>query len=203
MKKIFLTLAAVFAFGFANAQDQEKESFAFKQGDMWAEGAFKISSFNNSSDVNAKTNDYAFTPKVGYMNSDKLGFGGFLNFSGAKFEDGHKTSSMGIGAFARYYFLTLGGNRAFNAYGELGLGYSKLKNNDEGASDSDAFNANINLGMNYFLTKNWAVVFTVANIVSYNNASPSEGDNTSDITVNINLFENPFATSQFGLLYRW
>ena len=211
MKRIILTVATVFAIGFANAQETstttttEKESYGMKKGDMWAEGAFKVISSKASSDPAGKTSDYSFTPKIGWMRDDKFGWGGYLNIYGTKFNNDDKNSKYGIGVFARWYGLSLGERKSFNAYTELGVGYTSETNNPAvGDSDTDGrINAHIDLGMNYFLTKNWAVVFTISNIVGYHTPDPTTGSSNDDVTVNINLFNNPFAQSQFGLLYRW
>ncbi|MGL2963253.1 outer membrane beta-barrel protein [Flavobacterium sp. RSB2_4_14] len=199
MKKIILTVAAVFAFGFANAQDATTETKGFSKGDKWVEGAFSF----RSGDVE---DSWSFTPKMGYMINDKVGLGGFLAFAGATdnfTED--KSGVFGVGAFVRYYFLSLGSDKAFQAYGEFGLGYSALTNEPNGfdKTTDSAFNANIDLGMNYFFTNHWAATFELANILAYNNANPENGDNSSDLTVNVNLFNNIFAQPQFGLLYKW
>jgi outer membrane protein W len=199
MKKIILTVAAVFAFGFANAQDATPETKGLSKGDMWAEGSFSF----RSGDVE---DSWSFTPQIGYMINEKTGIGGFLALSGSKdnfTED--KEGTFGIGGFVRYYFLSLGSDKAFQAYGEFGLGYSALTNEPNGGSKStdSAMNANIDLGMNYFFTNNWAATFTLANILSYNNTNPENGDNSSDLNVNVNLFNNIFAQPQFGLLYKW
>ena len=44
MKKIILTVAAICAFGFANAQDASSGSGSLAQGDLYLSGALKISS---------------------------------------------------------------------------------------------------------------------------------------------------------------
>lgn len=59
------------------------------------------------------------------MLDDKWAVGGFLALAGQ--DNGTvKNGTFGIGAFARYYFLSLGSSKSFNAYGELGLGYSSV-----------------------------------------------------------------------------
>jgi hypothetical protein len=70
-------------------------------------------------------------------------------------------------------------------------------------STDNALNANLDLGMNYFFTSHWAATFELANILSYNNANPENGNNSNDLNVNVNLFNNIFAQPQFGLLYKW
>lgn len=225
MKKI-LTLVAVLAFGFANAQEvivvekKDKDVIGFSKGEMWVEGGFSFRS-SDSETPGALTSSFAFTPKVGYMINDNLGLGGFLNFSGGatnsmggtNYSD-NKFGTFGIGAFARYYFLSLGASKSFQAYGEFGLGYSSVTSkpgnynpNPGGGqlpktTDSE-LNANLAIGMNYFFTSNWAATFTLANILSYNSANPENGNNTSNLEINVNLFNNIFAQPQFGLLYKW
>ncbi len=204
MKRIILTVAAVFAIGFANAQ--ENESYSWKEGNMFAEGSFSF----RSGDVE---DSWSFNPKIGWMRDDKIAYGGFLAFSGSD-NNALEENKYGIGAFARYYFLSLGGKKEFQAYGEIGLGYTSVKANGE-YDNAGVFipygddrtkgemNLNIDLGMNYFVTKNWAATFELANIVSYNNSNPESGDNSSDLNISVNLFNNIFAQPKFGLLYRW
>ena len=206
MKKIILSILAVAAFGTANAQDGDATAKGFAKGDMFAEGSFSIKSGDTE-------DSWAFNPQIGYMINDKIGLGGKLNFSGLD-NNALEQNKFGITAFARYYFLSLGADKAFQAYGEFGLGYSSVKSNgfydefgDFNLYPSDEtegqLNANIDLGMNYFFTKNWAATFTLANILNYNSTNPENGDNTSDLSVNVNLFNNIFAQPQFGLLYKW
>jgi hypothetical protein len=193
MKKIILVLVVVLAFNYANAQDN-----GFSKGNKFVEGSFSF----RSGDVE---DSWAFNPSLGYMLDNKLAVGGRLNFAGTDDKLNNKTSSYGITGFARYYFLTLGATKSFNVYGEFGLGYSSVKDSPNvGPSDTDSrLNANIDLGMNYFFTNHWAATFKLANILSYNSTNPENGTNSSDLNVNVNLFNNIFAQPQFGLLYRW
>ena len=56
MKKIIFTVAAIFAFGFANAQDKKENSgTGFAKGDIFITGAFNVSSTNDKN-TNKKTN---------------------------------------------------------------------------------------------------------------------------------------------------
>lgn len=204
MKKIVLTVAAVLAFGFANAQDSSSGVNGFSKGNMWAEGSLLYHSTKNDVPTDVKS-EWAFDPKIGYMLNDRWGVGGFLDFSGGKLNNNDKFGTFGIGAFARNYFLSLGEAKSFQAYSELGLGYSSITNDpDVGSKTTDsAFNANVSIGLNYFFNPNWAATMTFADIISYNNSSPENGDTTSDFNLELNLFQNPFAQAKFGLLYKW
>lgn len=196
MKKNILLVVAIFAFGIANAQDVVNNGFS--KGDKFAEGSFSLRS-------NDFVDSWSFTPKMGVMLDDKWAVGGFLAVGGSKDNVSNKEGNFGIGGFARYYFLSLGASKNFNTYGEMGLGYSALTKdpNNGSKSTNNVMNANIDLGMNYFFASHWAVTFELANILSYNKVKPENGNNSSDLNINVNLFNNIFAQPQFGLLYKW
>ena len=200
MKKIVLLLVSVLAINLANAQDSEMPKAAFSKGDMWLEGGIALTTGDTKDDY------FAVTPKFGYFLDNKWAIGVDINYSSVSYlpnaNDWDQSDSFGIGGFARYYFLSLGN---FKAFGEAGLGYnhSKLQYDDGGSNVSNGIKANIDLGINYFFTPHWAATFTLAEILSYNNAKPEDGDNTSDLEININLFNNIFAQPKFGLLYKW
>lgn len=204
MKTKFLIIATLFTFSFVNAQqvdaDEEMNSakgVTFQGGDMFLEGSIKIST---GGDVDY----YGFSPKFGYFLNDKFAVGAKLSYESYEREAPEsKNDVFGVGAFARYYFLELDKKR-FKAYGEAGLGFGRNKNEIEGIEDTDnSITADINVGLNYFFTKNVAVTFTLANILSYNSVSPEDGPSSNTFQLNINLFENIFNQPQFGLLYRF
>lgn len=210
MKKILLSVAAVFAFGFANAQEEMKSEseYGFAKGNIFVEGSLKISSDDDSS-------SFSFNPKLGFMITDQIAVGGDLDFGSSKQDrisigdPDMKSSNWGIGAFARYNFLELN-NKRFVAYGEVGLGFSSTKvENDyiDPIPDTDdttnGIKANVDLGINYFITPRFAAVFVVANVISYNNENPEAGSSRNSFEMNVNLFNNPFDQAQFGLLYKF
>src|SRR6478736_9226564 len=140
MRRIILTVAAIFAIGFANAQEsQVKESYGLKEGNMWVEGGFSVKSASGGNPGDVKV-DYSLTPKIGWMRDDKVGWGGFLDLSGGKYFNDNKFHTYGIGGFARWYGLTLGERKSFNAYSELSVGYSRIKNDNDG-TNTGALNA--------------------------------------------------------------
>jgi hypothetical protein len=200
MKKIIVLLVSVFAVNFADAQESLMPKASFSKGDMWIEGGISLTTGDTSNDY------FAVTPKVGYFLDNKWAVGADINYSSVSYlpntSNLDKSNSFGIGVFARYYFLNLGN---FKAFGEAGLGYNNTKTEylTGGSNTYNGIKANIDLGINYFFTPRWAATFTLAEILSYNNASPENGENTSDLTININLFNNIFAQPKFGLLYKW
>lgn len=62
MKKVILTVAAIFAFGFANAQETTEGGFA--NGDVFITGAV---GFGSSKTGEAKTNSFEVSPSVGFL----------------------------------------------------------------------------------------------------------------------------------------
>ncbi|KQO29819.1 hypothetical protein ASF10_04730 [Flavobacterium sp. Leaf82] len=204
MKTKFFIILSMLTFSFANAQQEEVDSemnsakgVTFEKGDMFLEGSIKIS-------TGGESDYYGFSPKFGYLLNDKFAVGAKLNYSSEKEEAPEtKTDVFGVGAFARYYFLELDKKR-FKAFAEAGLGFGRNKTEIEGIEDTDnSITADITVGLNYFVTKNIAVTFTLANVLAYNSVSPENGASSDTFNLNINLFENIFDQPQFGLLYRF
>ena len=206
MKTRFFIILSMLTFSFANAQQDEVDAetnsakgITFEKGDMFLEGSIKIS-------TGGETDYYGFSPKFGYLLNDKLAVGAKLDYSSKKEETvpETKTNVFGAGAFARYYFLELDKKR-FKAFAEAGLGFGSNKTKIEGIEDDtdNSITADITVGLNYFVTKNIAVTFTLANVLAYNSVSPENGPSSDTFNLNINLFENIFDQPQFGLLYRF
>jgi len=206
MKTRLLIITTLFIFSFAKAQQVEvievvevnsAKGVTFEQGDMFIEGSIKISTGGDE-------DYYGFNPKFGYFLNNRFAVGGEISYSNLENEaEEEKTNVFGIGAFARYYFLEVD-SRRFKAYAEAGLGFGRNKTEISGIEDTDnSITANINVGLNYFITKNLAATFVLANVLSYNNVSPEDGPSANTFQLNINLFENIFDQPQFGLLYRF
>ncbi|OIV43581.1 outer membrane beta-barrel protein [Flavobacterium johnsoniae] len=205
MKTRFFIILSMLTFSFANAQQQEVDSemnsakgITFQSGDMFLEGSIKIS-------TGGENDYYGFSPKFGYLLNDKFAVGAKIDYSSNKEEaTGIKTNVFGVGAFARYYFLELDKKR-LKTYAEVGLGYGQNKTETPlaGSDTDNSLTADINVGLNYFVTKNIAVTFVLANVLAYNSVSPENGPSSDTFQLNINLFENIFDQPQFGVLYRF
>ena len=224
MKKIILSVAAVFAFGFANAQEEVKEAkgFGFAKGNIIVEGNLGFNSGKETLSAAGtdfeenKTSGFSFNPKAGYFVSDKLAVGVELGIGSGKEEttdlianttDEEKTNSFGAGVFARYYFLDLG--QRFKTYTEAGLGFGSTKNEMNGTETSKVtnFGLGIDLGINYFVTENFAINFGLADVLAFNSSKtevPGGGESKgSEISGNFNVFNNFFNTAQFGLTWKF
>ncbi|PAM96054.1 hypothetical protein B4N84_05250 [Flavobacterium sp. IR1] len=205
MKTKFFVILSMLTFSFAHAQEEQQvdselnsaKGITFQNGDMFLEGAIKISTGGDQ-------DFYGFSPKFGYFLNDKVAVGAKLNYSSNDVESTNtKTNIFGVGAFARYYFLELDKKR-FKAFAEAGLGYGRNRVETPVNDDtSNSVTGDITVGLNYFVTKNIAVTFTLANVLAYNSVSPEDGVSSNTFDLNINLFENIFDQPQFGLLYRF
>lgn len=160
MKKIILTAMAVFAFGFANAQDKKESSEGFTKGDVFVTGIFAFAS-SNDKENDFKTNGFEIAPQVGFFITENIAIGGKIGFSSFKEEDNgdvEKISGLSLGAFGRYYFTPA---KAFSLFGELGIDY----NSTDYKSDDYKVNgigAGLGLGMNYFVSSNFSIEAGVA-----------------------------------------
>ncbi len=205
MKKVILSAMAVFALSFANAQEGEP-TFGFSEGNIIVEGNIGFSSTNDKN-TETKTSGFNFNPKAGYFISDDLAIGLELGFGSNKAEvagtEVSKSSSVGIGAFARYYFLDLGAR--FKTYGEFGLGYNTENQKTPGDYKINTLGVGAGLGINYFVTDNIAINFGLTNILSY---SSSKGDwdgaeAENEFNFGFGQFNNFFETATFGMTFKF
>ncbi len=211
MKKIILTVAAVFVLGFANAQDKkEAKGFGFSKGDLYVEGNMAMTS-KNDKDLDAKTSSIKFSPSVGYFISDNFAVGVNLNVNSSKGTtistgtDYSKKSGFGFGAYGRYYFLEIG--QRFKTYTQFGFDVTSNKDGVGTSTKSNEFALKAGLGMNYFVTPKIAISFGLADVLSYNTLKSDDlGSNpkgNSGMNVNLNVFNNFFNTPTFGALYKF
>jgi opacity protein-like surface antigen len=154
MKKIILTAAAIFAFGFANAQ--ESTDGGFSKGSMFLSGSV---GFDSSKEGDFKENNVTFSPAFGYFVTENMALGGRLNVESGKQELGSaeaKTSAFGLEVFGRYYWTPAS---QFSLFGELAVGFGTDK--DENAfgaeTKTNTFGINAGVGVNYFISNDWAL----------------------------------------------
>lgn len=215
MKKVLLSAIAVFSLTFANAQEEEKKGFGFGQGDVLVEGNLSFSSNKDEAGTTeVKNNSFSFSPKVGYMLTDKVALGAELMVGSGKQETttpGGSTedtqNSFGAGVFARYYFLDLG--ERFKTYAEAGLDFGSTKDETDGVENftESRFGLGIDLGMNYFVTERFAINFGLNNVIGFSSEKtevPGGGESKSNgFNGNLNTFNNFFDTPVFGLTWKF
>lgn len=200
MKKIILTVAAVFALTFANAQDTKESTGGpgFANGDLYLTGT---AGFSSEKEGDAKVDGFTLSPGLGYFISDNIAIEGQLSFMSGKDDDGAgnelKTSGFGIAAGAKYFWtpasqfsLSIGAN----------ISYMSTKFDDGSPDDYNEkeIGFNIPLGMNYFVSNDWALT---AQWGGFGYSSNDNGGNGNDKTTGFNLGLD-LSTINFGLLYK-
>jgi len=199
MKKIILTVAAVFALSFANAQDKKESGFGYAKGDIVLGGNIKMSSSTDEvGGVSTKTSSSMIGPDVAYFIDDNFALELGLAIGSSKVGT-TTTATSNIAVGARYYFLNLG--ERFKTYTNFGLNFGSNDNGGVGDKTSTlGFGAG--LGMNYFLTSKVAINFGLGNVISYDSSKTGDAKSSS-MNVNLNEFNNFFSKPTFGVSYKF
>lgn len=201
MKKIILTVAAVFALTFANAQDKKESNGGpgFANGDLYLTGT---ANFSSEKEGDRKDDGFTLAPGLGYFVTDNVAIEGQLKFtsrtenSGTPGADDFKTTGFGIAAGAKYFWtpanafsLSIGGR----------LSYMSEKQ-DDGTNDSTAkvIGFNIPVGLHYFVSDSFAITTEWG---GFNYTSDDNGGDGAEKTNNFGLGLDMSSIS-FGLLYK-
>lgn len=214
MKKIIFTVAAIFAFGFANAQDKKESSEGFSKGNVFIMGS---AGFSNSSTGDFSNSTFSFSPRAGFFVSNNIAIGLAIGFDGSKEEDivgggftttEDTTTELSFGAFGRYYFSPAS---KFSVFGELG--FNVLSNKVEssattggitvsGETKSNGFNVALAPGISYFVSNSFALEAKWG-LLQYRTTEPdapagftAESTDTFDLGLN-------FDALSIGLLYKF
>ena len=205
MKKIILTMAAVFALTFANAQDKKEKSTGegFSNGDVFISGAIGYSSEKTGS---FKASGLEFSPRVGYFVSDNIALGLALGFASQKVEQGGSATNTqtSFGVFGRYYATP---SSKFSLFAQLGFDVTSSKNewyvdSNGNLQPTDSKDKGFKLafapGFHYFLSDKFALETSIA-ALSY---GTSKFDGASDSTDTFKLGID-FSKIMFGLTYKF
>jgi hypothetical protein len=200
MKKIILTVAAVFAFGFANAQDKKESSEGFSKGDVFVTGAFSLGSTNDKN-AEVKTSSFEIAPQLGYFVSENIAIGLKVGYSSDKTKSSVATTSdisgIEVGAFGRYYFTPAS---KFSLFGQLGFDYGSLTNNlTNPKAKLNTTDINLGLGLNYFVSSNFSIEAGVA-ALSFGNA---KSDVSGDKGESAFSFGGDWRAVSFGVNYKF
>lgn len=192
MKKLMLTAAAVFAFGFANAQEGQ----GFSKGDLFVSGAFGIGSQKTGDN---KSSGFEIEPKIGYFLAENIAIGGKLGYSTFKSENGPietaDETALTVGAFGRYYATPAS---QFSLFGELAVDYSNVDDNLADQQEKQ-IGVNLGLGLNYFVSKNFSIEATWAGLGYTSNDNGGDGaDKTNTFGLGADL-----RSINFGLNYKF
>lgn len=202
MKKIILSVAAVFAFGFANAQDSNAGAAGLAKGDLYLSGTINYSTEKTG---DFKTDTFTVAPGLGYMLTENIAFEGALGYvSGTSNELAGgsivevKNSGFGINAGVKYFWtpasnfsLSLGGN----------ISYASVK------TEVDAFGAdytskiigvNAPVGLHYFVSNNIALTSTWGGLGFTSNDNGGNGaEKTNAFELGLDL-----SAITFGMIYK-
>ena len=198
MKKVLLSLAAVFAFGLANAQEATTDNGGFSRGNIFLSGSVGYGSDEGFDGT--KVNEFNVSPKAGYFVTDNIAVGLSLGYTNGKTEeDGAediKINEFEVGAFGRYYFTPAS---QFSIFGELGVGYGTIKQ-EQGDAEAkyNGFNVGLAPGVSYFISKNFALEATVG-LLGYKSVKNDDTDAKAD---NFDLGLN-LGDVNFGLVYKF
>ncbi|MBN9283156.1 MULTISPECIES: outer membrane beta-barrel protein [unclassified Flavobacterium] len=195
MKKIILTVAAVFAFGFANAQEEAKGE-GFSKGDVFISGSVGV---NSAKQGDVKENGFDISPKAAYFVTNNIAIGAKIGYETLKKENEVATTldqnTFKVGVFGRYYTTPA---TKFSLFGELGAEYwmGKDKLTD---TKVNTFDIGFRPGLSYFVSNNFALEATFGNL-SYNSAKAdvdgAEAKNTFDLNLNL-------SSIKFGVVYKF
>jgi len=194
MKKIIFAAAALFAFGFANAQDAKEDSAGggYANGDVFITGGIGITSFEEG-DVSSSI--FNISPKIGFFVSDNIAIGGRLGYRSETadvydadlLEYGEeKYSTLMVGAFGRYYTTP---SSDFSFFAELGVDYMSTTVDVPGGDYKETgFGIALSPGISYFMSDHFALEASIG-VLGYNTMKPdydgAENRNTFDIGVNM------------------
>lgn len=199
MKKIILTVAAVFAFGFANAQEEAKGE-GFSKGDVFISGSVGFGTSKFTERNNYKEDAFTIAPKAGYFVTDNIAVGLSLGYNSSKVvategAEATKVNAFSVGAFGRYYFTPAS---KFSVFGQLGAEYGTAKYKPSDLK-VNAFAVELAPGINYFFNKNFAVEATWG-ALSYATAKADVDGAQSSTNFNLGLNLNDI---KLGLVYKF
>jgi hypothetical protein len=186
MKKIIFAIAFVSLSFFAEAQTTS--------GQMMIGGTLAVSTTNYNDSDGRDNSSFTLAPSFGYFVKDNFVVGASVSLGNSRSGTGtgrDKTSSFGIGPFARLYKFT--SNDKFAFFGHAGISFGSSRS-ETGNVVTDRFNAltfSIAPGFAYFFNEHWATELSITGFRIQNTSSDTfpENDRTS-ITFDVSSF-NP------------
>jgi outer membrane protein len=196
MKKLLIAAIAVFAFGAANAQ--EGGTGGFSKGDIFISGSFGFGSQKYTAEGNYKEDSFNIMPRVGYFVSENIALGLGLGYSSSSVQvnegaDKDKVNTIGVQAFGRYYFTPAS---QFSVFGQLSVEYASA---DFDPVKVNGFGVGLAPGVNYFLSKNFALEASWG-VLSYASAKSDVDGAESSTDFNLGL---DLDNINLGLVYKF
>jgi len=200
MKRTLFSLIALFAFGLLSAQEEPSTS-GFKSGDVFASGTVSFSSQKNG---DAKINQFAVAPAVGYFVSDNMAIGIALGYTSRDYKPSdEKYTSLQAGIFGRYYFNPA---NKFTIYGQLNAAYVTSKREQNFGSGITEYKENgfavaAGPGFNYWLSNHLALEANFG-VIGYSSTKPDDSSANPESTNTFNIGLD-LANINFGLVYKF
>ncbi len=204
MKKVLL-VGAVALFGAVNAQVATSVE-GFVKGDTFITGAIGYTSEKQN---NFEENVFTVAPSVGHFVSPNIAVGARVGYTNGTMEDTFATvvvseevDAVNAGVFGRYYTTPAS---KFSLFGELNVNYATAKytenNGITAATETkyNGFNFGIAPGVNYFISKNFALEAAVG-VLSYSTMKEDIAGAEAVDTFNFGL---NFTDVTLGLVYKF
>lgn len=196
MKKIILTVAAVFALTFANAQDKKEGGAGFSNGDLYLTGT---AGFSSDDDQGTKTDGFTLAPGLGYFVTDNIAIEGQLSYESEKVDTGAgetKSNGFGIAAGARYFWTPAS---QFSLSVGANLSYMSTKvDNGGGDVTTKEIGFNVPLGLHYFVSNDFAITSTWGGLGYSSNDNGGNGaEKSTGLSLGLDL-----SSISFGLIYK-
>ena len=206
MKKIILTVAAVFALTFANAQDKKEGGAGLASGDIVLTGDIAYAS---KAKGDAKSSGFVLSPGLGYMMSENLMLLGQVSIkSGSGNEtlgNDAKSSGFALAAGVRYFFtpadkfsLSLGGQLSYGSDKTNVLEVSGVPTLLATDQKTNTIGLSVPVGFHYFMNDNFAINATWGGL----GYSSAKVDATGEKATNTMRLGLTMSSVSFGLLYK-
>ena len=202
MKKLILSVAAVFAFGFVSAQDSSDGNGGFAKGDLYLTGT---ANFFSEKTGDIKSDNFTVVPGVGYFVAENVAIEGSLGYTSAtdvQFfgNDFFEVKNSGFIASAGVKYFWTPANK-FSLFVGGNLSYASIKTEVAGFNDdftNNIIGVNVPVGLQYFVSNRFAITSTWGGLgytSSDNGGDGAEKTNGFDIGLDLSAIN-------FGLLFK-
>lgn len=191
MKKIILSIAALFVFTLTFAQEETVGGFS--KGDVLVGGGIMI---NSEKDGDVTTTSFGIIPMVQYFVTDNIAAGLTVGYESHKVKTGNISTDGNVfmvEANGRYVFTP---KSRFSLFGQLGVSYSSM---DFGLAKLSGVGVSVNPGIHFFLNEHFVLYGALGGLEYTSVKADSPG---AEAVTNVG-FEFKIAKMDFGLAYKF
>lgn len=186
MKKIFIAIAFVSLTLFAEAQTTS--------GQMMIGGTLAVSSTNYNDSNGSDFSSFTLAPSFGYFVKDNFVVGASVSLGSSRSGTGagqSKSSSFGVGPFARLYKFTSNEKFAFFGHAGITFGSSRSETGNVITDRSSTLTFAIAPGFAYFFNEHWAAELSIAGFrVQSTNSDNFPANDRTTVALDVSSF-NP------------